>query len=385
MIGEQFLQLPGPTPVPDRVMRAMSKAMVNHRGPEFKQILEEVVEGIKKTYQTKQNVLIYPASGTGALEAAVVNFISPGDRVLAISIGVFGDRFAKIAAEFGAEVEKLDFEWGTAADPQIIRKKLHQDKNKEIKAVLITHNETSTGAFNDIKTIRKEIMDHPALFIVDAVSSLAALDLQMDEWALDVVVSGSQKAFMIPPGLSFLAFNERALEIHKKNSNRKYYWDVTAGLQYLEKGQNPYTPAISLYYGLQESLNMMLGEGLDNIIARHKRYRDIVRAGIKEMGLDLLAADDVASTALTSVVAPKDIGANKIRKYLQEEFNIVLAGGQQKLNDIIFRVGHLGYVRDLDLLSVLAALEIALIKLGYKLELGSGVKAAQRFLLDKSE
>jgi len=381
MIGEQFLQLPGPTPVPERVVRAMSKPMVNHRGPEFKEVLEEVTEGIKKIYKTKQNVLIYPASGTGALEAAVVNFISPGDRVLAVSIGVFGDRFAKIAAEFGAEVEKMDFKWGTAADPQLIKKRLDQDKDKKIKAVLITHNETSTGVFNDIKAIREETYSHPALFMVDAVSGLVALDLQMDDWNLDVVVSGSQKAFMIPPGLSFMAFSEKALEIHKKNTNRRYYWDVTSGLQYLEKGQNPYTPAISLYYGLQEALNMMFEEGFDNILTRHKDYRDMVRASIKEMGLHLLADDNVASTALTSVVAPEGIGANKIRRYMQEKFNIVLAGGQQRLNDVIFRIGHLGYIRELDLLSVLAALEITLLKLGYELELGTGTKAAQKFLL----
>jgi len=384
MIGEQYLLLPGPTPIPERVVRAMGKPMVNHRGPEFKQILTEITENIKKIYRTRENILIYPASGTGALEAAVVNFLSPGDKVLAISIGVFGDRFAKIAEEFGADVEKISFEWGTSADPQVIKERIDQDKNKEIKAVLITHNETSTGVFNDIKTIRKGILDHPALFMVDAVSGLAAVDLRMDEWNLDVVVSGSQKAFMIPPGLSFVAFNEKALKVHERSNNRKYYWDVTSGMKYLEKGQNPYTPAISLYYGLQEALRMMLEEGLDNILQRHRDYRDMVRGAVKEMGLGLLADDAAASTALTSVLVPEKIGANKIRKYMHEKFNIVLAGGQQRLDNIIFRIGHLGYVRELDLLSVLAALEIALIKSGYELELGSGVKTAQNFLLGKT-
>ncbi len=383
MIGDQFLLLPGPTPLPEQVVRAMSRQMVNHRGAEFKQILTNVTEGIKKVYRTQNHVLIYPASGTGALEAAAVNFISPGDKVLAVSIGVFGDRFAKIAGEFGAQVEKIDFPWGQCADPQIIKEKIAQDKNHEIKAVLITHNETSTGVFNDIKAVREALGDHPALFMVDAVSGLAAVDLRMDEWKLDVVVSGSQKAFMIPPGLSFLAFNERALKVHEKCSNPRYYWDVTSGLKYLEKGQNPYTPAISLYYGLEEALKMMLEEGLENILTRHRNYRDMVRQAVKAMGLKLLAPDSCASCALTSVVAPEGIGANQIRQYIREDFNIVLAGGQQTLDNVIFRIGHLGYVRDLDLFAVLAALEMSLLKAGYSMELGSGVKKAQEYLFDR--
>ncbi len=380
MIGEQYLLLPGPTPVPERVVRAMSRPMVNHRGSEFKEILINVTEGIKQVYHTKHQVLIYPASGTGALEAAVVNFISPGDKVLAVSIGVFGDRFATIAREFGAQVEKLDFPWGEPADPQVLKDRLAQDINQEIKAVLITHNETSTGVFNDLAAIRTAAGEHPALFMVDAVSGLAVVTLKMDEWNLDVVVSGSQKAFMIPPGLSFLAFNDRALRVHQENKNHKYYWDVSAGLKYLEKGQNPYTPAISLYYGLEEALKMMLEEGLDNILLRHLNYREMVRAAVKEMGLKLLAADDYASPALTSVIAPQGIGGNKIRQYMRERFNIVLAGGQQKLDDVIFRIGHLGYVRELDLLAVLAALEIALLNCGYPIELGKGLKKAQEYI-----
>jgi aspartate aminotransferase-like enzyme len=354
--------------------------MVNHRGSEFKEILLNVTEGIKQVYHTEHQVLIYPASGTGALEAAVVNFISPGDKVLAVSIGVFGDRFATIAREFGAQVEKLDFPWGEPADPQVLKERLAQDINQEIKAVLITHNETSTGVFNDLAAIKAAVGEHPALFMVDAVSGLAAVTLKMDEWKLDVVVSGSQKAFMIPPGLSFLAFNDRALRVQQENKNHKYYWDVSAGLKYLEKGQNPYTPAISLYHGLEEALKMMLEEGLENILLRHLNYREMVRAALKEMGLKLLAADDYASPALTSVIAPQGIGGNKIRQYMRERFNIVLAGGQQKLDDVIFRIGHLGYVRELDLLAVLAALEIALLNCGYPIELGKGLKKAQEYI-----
>lgn len=380
MIGEQYLLLPGPTPVPERVLTAMNRPMVNHRGSEFKEILLNVTKGIKEVCHTEQHLIIYPASGTGALEAAVVNFISPGDKVLAVSIGVFGDRFATIAREFGAQVEKLDFPWGEPADPQAIKERLAADKAQEIKAVLITHNETSTGVFNDLPAIRAAMGEHPALLMVDAVSGLAAVALKMDEWKLDVVVSGSQKAFMIPPGMSFLAFNERALDQHSKNKNNKYYWDISAGLRYLEKGQTPYTPAVSLYYGLEEALKMMLEEGLDNILIRHRNYRDMVRSAVKEMGLGLLAADGYASPALTAVIAPQGIGGNKIRQYMRERFNIILAGGQQKLDNVIFRIGHLGYVRELDLLAVLAALEIALLKCGYPVELGKGLGKAQEYI-----
>lgn len=382
MTGEQFLLLPGPTPIPDRVLRAMNRPMINHRGPEFKNIIFEITEGVKNFYKTKHNLLIYPSSGTGALEAAIVNFISPGDKVLAVSIGVFGQRFAQIARNFGANVEEIEVEWGKAIDPQIIRDRVLKDVNNEIKAILITHNETSTGVFNDIKLLKDAIGEHPALVMVDAVSSLAALELKMDEWELDVVISGSQKAFMVPPGLSFIAFNDRALKAHEESKMPKFYWDISLGLKYLEKGQTPFTPAISVFFGLQEALRMMLEEGLDNILNRHLKYRQIIRLSIKEMGLELLAPDSNASTAVTSVIAPENIGANKIRQIMQDEFNIVLAGGQQSLDDVIFRIGHLGYVRELDLLSVLAALEMALVKLGFNLELGIGIKKAQQLLFD---
>jgi len=382
MKGEPYLLLPGPTPVPERVARAMNRPMINHRGNEFKGILEDVVAGIKSIYRTQANLLIYPASGTGGLEAAVVNFISPGDKVLAISIGVFGDRFASIAQRFGAQVEIMSYVWGTGADPQNIKERLEQDKNHEIKALLITQNETSTGAYNDIKAIREAMGDHPALLMVDAVSGLAAIELRMDEWQLDVVISGSQKAFMIPPGLSFMAFSEKAYKVYQSNNNTRYYWDIADGLKYLEKGQTPFTPPISLYFGLQEALRMMAEEGLDHVIARHKAYRDLVRSSIKAMGLQLLTEDRYASSAVTSVVAPEQIGANTIRKYMHEEFNIILAGGQQSLDNVIFRIGHLGYVRELDLLSVLAALEITLVHFNYPLELGAGLRVAQQAILD---
>ncbi len=380
---DQYLLLPGPTPVPTSVLRSMAKPMINHRGPEFRDLIAEVTEGVKKVYKTKNDVVIFPAAGTGAMEAAVVNFISPGDKVLAISIGVFGDRFAKIAEEFGAEVDKLEFPWGQAADAEAVRERIAQDRGKLIKAVLVTHNETSTGVVNDIRAIREAVGDHPALFIVDAVSGLGAMNLETDRWNLDVVVSGSQKAFMIPPGLSFLAISPRAMKVAKNCTNRRYYWDIGSALKYLEKGQTPYTPAISLFYGLKEALSMMESEGIDNVIARHAVYRDMVRQGVKALGLKLLADDSVASSSLTAVVAPEGIGANRIRRRLQERFNVIIAGGQQKLDDIIFRIGHLGHVPFLDLLAVLAALEMVLAELGVEVELGQGVKKAQEILVQR--
>ncbi len=385
MIGQQYLLLPGPTPIPERVLRAMNRSMINHRGPEFRDMLDDVTRGVKRIYGTDQNLLIYPSSGTGVLEAAVVNFISPGDKVLAVSIGVFGDRFAAIAQNFGAEVEKISFKWGEAADPDLIKEIIQKDRQRQIKAVLITHNETSTGTFNDIKAVKQAMQDHPALLMVDCVSGLGALDFSMDDWGVDVALSGSQKAFMIPPGLGFMAFSNRALAIHRNNTNHRYYWDVTAGLNYLEKGQTAFTPAISLIYGLQEALVMMAEEGLDNIIKRHRNYRDMVREAVREMGLELLASDQHASTALTAVIAPGGSGANQIRSKMLNRFNIALAGGQLDLDDVMFRIGHLGYVRELDLLAVIAALEITMLESGFKIELGAGVNKAQRYILALNE
>lgn len=385
MIGEQYLLLPGPTPLPEQIMRAMSRSMINHRGPAFHDLLLEVTAGIRSIYKTKGNVLIYPSSGTGVMEAAVANFIAPGDQVLAVSIGVFGDRFAAIAKAFGAQVEKIEVPWGTAADPQALRDRINRDPGKCIKAVLVSHNETSTGVVNDIGAISAALGDHPALLIVDTVSGLAAHPFKMDEWRVDVAASGSQKAFMIPPGLGFLAFNDRALKIHKQINNSRFYWDVSTGLDYLQKGQTPTTPAISLFYGLQEALHMMAEEGLDNIIHRHAFYRDLIRAGVQAMGLGLLAQGEAASCSVTSVIAPPEVGANKICSAMLQQFNIVLAGGQQSLYDVIFRIGHLGYVRELDLLAILAALEIILYKLGYPVELGAGVEVAQQRILQNHD
>jgi aspartate aminotransferase-like enzyme len=355
--------------------------MINHRGPEFKALLEEVTEGLKQVFRTRNEIIIFPSAGTGAMEAAVANFVSPGEKVLVVSIGVFGERFAEIARRFGARVEKLDFTWGTAADPAALADAVKEDKKQEIKAVYVTHNETSTGVTNDLRSLRGALGDHPALFIVDAVSSLGAMELETDAWNVDVVVAGSQKSFMIPPGLSFLCLSPRAWEAAAGCTNARYYWDVEAARKSAAKGQTPYTPALPQITALAESLKMIATEGLETIFARHKRLREMVRQGARALALELLAPDEVASAAVTAILSPAGIEANTLRRVLRDKFNVVVAGGQRQLENKIFRIGHLGYVHDLDAIAVLAALEMALNLCGYQVELGQGVRAAQRVAL----
>lgn len=381
MEEKQYLMLPGPTPVPPRVLRALARPMINHRGPEFKELFSELTSGLKGVFRTENDIIIYPSAGTGGMEAAVVNFISPGEKVLVVSIGNFGDRFAEIARRFGARVDKLNFAWGTAADPAALAERLKEDTNKEIKAVFVTHNETSTGVTNNLQALREAAGDHPALFIVDSVSGLGAMELETDGWDLDVVVAGSQKSFMIPPGLSFISVSKRAWEAAEKCTNARYYWDIREARQYAGKGQTPYTPALPQLTALAESLRMIKEEGLPQIIARHRRLRDMVRAGVRALGLELLAGDEIASNAVTAVLAPPGIEADAIRKVLREKYHVIVAGGQNQLKNKIFRIGHLGYVQELDILAAMAALEMALANCGYRVNLGQGVRAAQEVVL----
>lgn len=374
---KQYLLLPGPTPVPSQVLRGLAKPMINHRGPEFKKLFSELSEGLKEVFCTENDVIIFPSAGTGGMEAAVVNFISPGEKVLVVSIGNFGDRFAEICKRFGALVEKLNFPWGTAADPAVLEDRIKRDTKKEIKAVFVTHNETSTGVTNDLSKLRAALGDHPALFIVDSVSGLGAMPLETDKWQLDVVVAGSQKSFMLPPGLSFVSVSTRAWEKAEKCTNARYYWDITAARKFAQKGQTPYTPALPQLTGLAEALDLIREEGQENIYARHRRLRDMVRSGMRALGLELLAADEVASTAVTAVLAPEGIEADTIRNTLRDRFNVVVAGGQNQLKNKIFRIGHLGYVQELDIMAALAALEMSLAICGHQVNLGQGVRTAQ--------
>jgi aspartate aminotransferase-like enzyme len=352
------LRIPGPTPVPDEVLQAMAKQMINHRGPEFVQLLNDVTTKLKQIFQTKSDLLVLTGAGTGGLEAAIVNTLSPGDKVLATSIGVFGDRFTKIAQQYGADIIPLSFEWGKAADVDTIRQTLQVEP--KIKAVMVTHNETSTGVSNDLASISSLVKEFDKLLLVDAISSLGAIDLPVDDWHCDVTVTGSQKAWMVPPGLTMVSVSEEGWRAHAEAKMPRFYWDFTKAKNSLEKGQTPWTPAVSIMFALQVALDMMLKEGLANIIARHARVGKATREGVKSLGLSLFAEESHASNAVTAVAVPDGLDVKKLRKILKEEHQVVLAGGQQKLDGKIFRIGHLGWVNEKDIEAVISALKVAL-------------------------
>ncbi|MCG0277097.1 MAG: alanine--glyoxylate aminotransferase family protein [Thermanaeromonas sp.] len=376
MTDKQILLLPGPTPVPPRVALAMARPAINHRGPEFSELLHTVTQGLKRVFKTNNDVVILTASGTGGMEAAVANLLSPGDKALVVTVGVFGERFVKIAQRFGVETEVLAFPYGQAADPAAVAERLARDKAGEIKAILVQHNETSTGVLNDIEAISKARGDHPALLVVDTISGLAAADLRVDEWGIDVAIAGSQKAFMVPPGLTMLSLSDRAWQAVEKCKNHRYYLDLKDARNYGLKGQTPHTPAVSLLYGLKEALAMLEEETLEKSFRRHACLRDMVRAGIKALGLEPLADDRVASPSVTAVKVPAGLKPADITVPLREKHGVVVAGGQGQVKDRVFRIGHLGYVNHMDVLSGLAALEEVLASLGVISVSGIGVAKA---------
>jgi len=373
---KELLLIPGPTPVPPSVLRACAKPMINHRGPAYTALHNDNDAGLKEMFQTKNDILVLTSSGTGGMEAAIVNTLSPGDKVLALVIGAFGQRFVKIAKAYGADVEVMEFPWGEAVDPEKLRARLAQDKNNEIKAVLMQHNETSTGVYNNLDKIGPMVREHGALSLVDSISGLIALDLQTDNWQLDVVVAASQKAFMTPPGLAFVAMNDRAWQAYEKAKMPRFYFDLMSAKTFAEKGHNPFTPAVPLVFALQESLRLLKAEGLQNVFARHQRLGDATRAGAKALGLELLAKPENASNCLTAIKAPEGYAPDRIRKFMLQQYGLVLAGGQSHLKDSIFRIGHLGFVSDTDILACMAALGAGLKELGMKVDPGAGVTAA---------
>ena len=358
------LRIPGPTPCPEVVLKEMRRQMINHRGPEFRQILNDVTAKLKQLFQTQHDVFLLTCSGTGGLEAAIVNILSPGDKVLSVSIGVFGDRFASIAKQFGAEVIPLNFEWGKAADVDEIRKTLNN--KPDVKAVLVTHNETSTGVTNDLEQISTVVKEFDKLLLVDAISSLGSIKLPVDEWHCDVIITGSQKGWMVPPGLAMVAISEKAWQANANARIPRFYWDFAKAKSYLEKGQTPWTPAVSVVFALKVSLEMMLREGLANVIARHAHIAQITRDGVKAMGLPLFAEESHASNTVTSIAASDGLDVLKLLKILREEHHTVLGGGQQKLSGKVFRIGHLGWVTEEDINMLLKSLMIALPQAGFK-------------------
>ncbi|MFC1860484.1 pyridoxal-phosphate-dependent aminotransferase family protein [Chloroflexota bacterium] len=359
------LRIPGPTPLPSEVLQTMSRQMINHRGPEFGQILVEVTDKLKRLFQTKNDVLLLTGSGTGGLEAAIVNTLSPGDKVLSVSVGAFGERFTTIAEQFGAKVTPLRSEWGKAADANAVRQALQAEP--KIKAVMVTHNETSTGVTNDLASISSVIKEFDRLLLVDAISSLGSINLPIDEWHLDVTVTGSQKGWMAPPGLAMISISPKAWQAHAKAKMPRFYWDFAKAKSYLEIKQTPWTPAVTTIFALSVALEMMLKEGLPNIIARHARVAKATRDGAKSLGLSLFADENYASNTVTAIAASNGLDTKKMLQILREEYQIVLSGGQQKLNGKIFRIGHLGWVTEDDIKKVVSALKVVLPRAGFRI------------------
>lgn len=381
MDNKLMLMIPGPTPVPEQVLLALAKHPIGHRSGEFSAIMAEVTENLKWLHQTQNDVLVLTASGTGAMEAGIINFLSPGDRVLVGNNGKFGDRWAKMSLAFGLEVETITAPWGQPLDPEQFRQRLVADTDKTIKAVILTHSETSTGVLNDLETINRYVKDHgEALIIVDAVTSLGAVNLPIDEWGIDVVASGSQKGYMIPPGLGFVSVSDKAWHAYETAKIPRFYLDLGAYRKTAKKNSNPFTPPVNLVVGLQTALRMMKAEGLENIFARHQRLMQATRAAIQALSLPLFAPDTSASPAVTAV-APVSIEAEQIRSVIKKRFDISLAGGQDHLKGKIFRIGHLGFVCDRDILAAIGAVEATLWELGYEsMTPGAGVSAAARVL-----
>ncbi|MEH2080824.1 MAG: alanine--glyoxylate aminotransferase family protein [Nostoc sp.] len=377
MNDKLMLMIPGPTPVPEAALLALAKHPIGHRTSEFSNILAEVTENLKWLHQTQSDVLMLNVSGTGAVEAGIINFLSPGDRILVGSNGKFGERWVEVGQAYGLNVEEVKVEWGKPLDPAVFAEKLQADSQKQIKAVIITHSETSTGVLNDLETINRHVKEHgEALIIVDAVTSLGAFNLPVDAWGLDIVASGSQKAYMIPPGLGFVSVSPKAWEAYKTAKLPKYYLDLGKYRKATAKNTTPFTPPVNLIVALHTTLRIMKEEGLESIFARHERLKNATRAAIKGLNLPLLAADNSASPAITAV-APQGIEPDKIRSLMKKRFDIALAGGQDHLSNKIFRIGHLGFVSDRDILSCIASLEVTLRELGYEdFTPGSGIAAA---------
>ncbi len=384
--GRHFLQIPGPTNVPDRVLRAIDNVTIDHRGPEFGVLGKSVLAGMKKVFKTESHVVIYPASGTGAWEAALVNTLSPGDKVLMAETGHFATLWKKMAVKLGLDVEFLEGDWRHGADAAQIQSRLQADGQHRIKAVCVVHNETATGVTSSISAVR-QAMDHskhPALLMVDTISSLGSIDYRHDEWGVDVTVAGSQKGLMLPPGLSFNAISAKALAASDTAGLRRSYWDWKEMIAINHTGYFPYTPATNLLYGLHEALEMLFAEGLDNVFARHRRFGEATRAAVRAWGLEILCKKpEEYSAALTAVMMPEGHSADAFRKTVLTHFDMSLGQGLSKLSDKVFRIGHLGDLNDLTLCGTLAGIEMGLELAGVPHQKG-GVRAAMDHLAQSS-
>ena len=361
--GRHFLQIPGPSPVPDRILRAMDMPVLDHRGPEFQKLGHKVLAGIKTIFKTKGHVIIYPASGTGAWEAALVNTLSAGDTVLMYETGQFATLWKNMAVKLGLKPEFIESDWRAGADPGLIEARLRADTGRSIKAVCVVHNETSTGAISHIDQVRKAIdaAGHPALLMVDTISSLGSIDYNHDDFGVDVSVGGSQKGLMLPPGLSFNAVSEKALDASKTSTLPKNFWGWEEMIAINKTGYFPYTPATNMLYALAEAIDMLHEEGLDNVFARHQRHAEATRRAVRAWGLEILCRDENAySPVLTAVVMPGGHNADALRKVILDHFDLSLGTGLAKVAGKVFRVGHLGDTNDLTILATLAGVEMGL-------------------------
>lgn len=384
--GRHFLQIPGPTNVPDRILRAMAQPTIDHRGPEFAALGREVLEGVRAIFKTSGAVVIFPSSGTGAWEAALVNTLSPGDRVLAFEIGEFSRLWTEMARRLGLDVEILPTDWTRGVDPGMVEAKLIKDTEKQIRAVMVVHNETSTGSTSQIAAIRRAIdrAGHPALLLVDAVSSLGSIDLRHDEWGIDVTVTGSQKGLMLPPGLGFNAISEKALAASHNARFAKSYWAWDAMLGPNKTGFFPYTPATNLLYGLREALLMLQEEGLENVFRRHRLLAEATRAAVRAWGLEILCrCPEEYSNVLTTIMLPAGHDADEFRKIVLERFDMSLGAGLGRLKGRAFRIGHLGHFNDLMLAGTLCGVEMGLKVAGVPFSAG-GVEAAMACLTTRA-
>ena len=380
--GRHFLQIPGPTNVPDRVLRALSQPTIDHRGPEFARMTKEVLEGLQKLIKTSGKVVVYPSSGTGSWEAALVNTLSPGDKVLGFETGHFATMWKNVAVKMGLQAEFIPGDWRHGADPAQIENKLKEDRQQAIKAVTIVHNETSTGVVSRISEVRKAMdrAGHPALLMVDTVSSLGLTDYRHDEWGVDVTVCGSQKGLMLPPGLGFNAASEKALKASSSARMPKSYWDWQAMITTNQTGFFPYTPATNLLFGLREALQMIQEEGMENVIVRHNRFGEAARRAVRTWGLEVNCLNpQECSNAVTAVRVPEGHDADALRKKILEKFNLSLGNGLGKLQGKVFRIGHMGDFNDLMLAGTLSGVEMGLALAGVPFKKG-GVQSAIDYL-----
>ncbi|MEW5783642.1 MAG: alanine--glyoxylate aminotransferase family protein [Bacillota bacterium] len=377
---KECLMIPGPTPIPAEVALAMSTGMFNHRGPRFKVLLEELTASLKQVFQTEGRLYILTASGTGAMEAAIVNFLSPGDRIICLVNGSFGERMSKIADIYGVEVERLEAEWGEPLDYRGLEKKLHEDSDHRIRAITVVHNESSTGMMNDLAAVSRARGTHPALLIADTVSSMGAVNIPVDQWNIDACFTGSQKALLSPPGLSMISVSERAWQAAASSKIGKCYFSLPTAQEFLEKGQTPFTPALSQMVAMQKALEIYLADGLEENYARHRRMAEATRAAVRALGLELLVDDQYASLTVTAIKKPDRVNITALLSIMRDRFGVEAAGGQEKLSGQIFRLGHLGAVEEMDIITAIAALEMALRSLGYPVELSSGIKVAQEII-----